>query len=107
MLKTHNILSKFNQKLGKGYVSFSLSAVDSCPGATGACKAVCYASKIERVYTRAQGGWSRRFDLMRDTPEQGEALLRQSISKLADGSTFRIHVSGDFFSSSYVMLWRG
>ena len=106
MLRAGNILSKSNRKLGTGYVSFSLAAVSSCPGATSACKSVCYASKLEKVYTSAQVGWARRFNLMRDTPEQGEALLRASISKLAPGSTFRIHVSGDFFSSAYVMMWR-
>ena len=106
-VKTLNLLSKQNQKLGKGIASWSISSGISCPGKTQACSA-CYADAMENQGPHAAAikkGWAKRYAMTFDL-DQLEQSLSKDLVKLPAGTPVRIHVSGDFHSSAYVMFWR-
>lgn len=85
-----------NSKLGRHVYTYSRTAgsVATCPGATAACEAVCYAQRMA-------------------TPENGLADLfdRNAVDTVdadglpADAEIVRIHVSGDFDSLRYIDSW--
>jgi hypothetical protein len=106
-VKTLNLLSKQNQKLGKGIASWSISSGVSCPGKTQACSA-CYADAMENQGPHAAAikkGWAKRYQMTFDL-DALESSLSKDLAKLAPGTPVRIHVSGDFHNSEYVMFWR-
>lgn len=103
------LLSKLNKKLGRNVRSWSILAGEACPGATAACLDVCYAGRMQTKGLHAKGihkGWKARLELAQSDPEAFEALMGKALSRLAPGTPVRIHVSGDFFSASYAMIWR-
>jgi len=103
--------------------AFGLLAGDdggSCPGATDACKSVCYAARTERVFSSARRLVAHNLELLRaaDGVDGMADLLEQAVGafKLAhrkaeakSGSSvpmvFRIHWDGDFFSTDYAEAW--
>ncbi len=92
------LLRNGNQKLGPSIGTFSLPAVDTCPGLTSTCAGVCYA----RRYTRRL-----HIDY---TPELEASKLDSFVSSLSHEATWksvvRVHVSGDFYDMAYVAKWR-
>ena len=93
--------------------SFGLQSQDSCPGATDACKAVCYVDRMK--YDAVVDLLDRNTEIMRscgDDVEEMVNVLRPGIAKFVRQSekygvkkVFRIHWSGDFYSRAYAQAW--
>lgn len=91
-----------NTKLGEAIWTFSLPAVDTCPGLTAACKAVCYALRGHFTH----GANKRRYEANYERslePDFAEQLIREIRDRGV--KYLRIHVSGDFYSAAYVDDW--
>jgi hypothetical protein len=98
------LISMSNTKIGK-IPSFSISAIDSCPGATTWCAKACYAVKVERIYKCAEKSYAENFEVAK-SPEfftLMDAEIKKLIAK--NINTFRLHVSGDFFDVRYIYNW--
>jgi hypothetical protein len=104
----------------KGANSFGLPSgvAFSCPGATSFCEKICYAGKLEKVYTGVRNvlmhNWNllngADFDTMHsliwDMLVSFEDETRKQIAKGVNASyDFRIHWDGDFFSRDYAEAW--
>jgi len=90
---------------------FSLLPVTSCPNCSD-CKDKCYALPSIKMYKNTRIKWAQNWHLAKFEPALLEDLINFQIHnelKLAEkqnkGLVFRIHESGDFFSSEYVELW--
>lgn len=92
------LLKNGNHKLGPNIGTFSLPAVETCPGLTGQCARVCYA----RRFTRRLG--------IDYTPELRATENARFVSLLVAEAMWkavvRVHVSGDFPSVEYVAKWK-
>ena len=104
--------------------TFGLSAgVDnSCPGATDLCSTVCYAGRLEAVYTTVGRMLAHNLVVLRacnDDVDAMTALLVPLVEEYLDAAgrrerrqgrtfprLFRIHWDGDFFSEPYARAWR-
>lgn len=104
----------------KGANSFGLPSgvAFSCPGATSFCEKICYAGKLEKVYSGVKniimGNWNALKDA---TIDEQTVLLSAMIAEfvaetdkqVAKGVKasydFRIHWDGDFFSRGYAEAW--
>lgn len=85
-----------NSKLGDHVYTFSRlpgRVNGTCPGATDACEAVCYA---KRMYTKANGLAELFY---RNTVDPNLSGLPD------DAEIVRIHVSGDFDTPGYIEQW--
>ncbi len=99
--KAKALLNLGNRKLGGTVHTFSLPAIDTCPGRSGLCEAACYATKgmmrfTQKTYVRA---WKE---------SKKRDFVRRMVGEIRDrGVTLlRIHVSGDFYSAAYIRKWR-
>jgi hypothetical protein len=103
--KQASIANTFGLPSGKLY---------SCPGATSVCETVCYAGKLEKVFTGVRKNLLHNWELVKDAnlatlvelidgmvSEFESECDRRGAEKL-----FRIHWDGDFFSVDYVSAWR-
>lgn len=104
----------------KGANSFGLPSgtAFSCPGATSFCEKICYAGKLEKIYSGVKNILMHNWELLKDaTDQQKHDLLLDMISEfvietnkqVAKGVKasydFRIHWDGDFFSRGYAQAW--
>ncbi|MCI4436574.1 MAG: hypothetical protein JHC33_07170 [Ignisphaera sp.] len=98
------VISPNNTKLGK-IPSFSLPAINSCPGRTTWCSNLCYADKVARIYKNAEKSYYTNMDAT--TKVDFVSLMNDEIAKLVKKNikTFRIHVSGDFYDVKYIYRW--
>lgn len=98
-------VSLSNNKLGN-IPSFSLPAKTTCPGSSPWCTQFCYAAKLERIYPNVKNAYSTNFNLVSSQPSVTETELAASIAKSTKvNKVFRLHVSGDFYSEEYIMMW--
>jgi len=86
----------------------------SCPGATSVCTTICYAGKLEKVFTSVRTVLNHNWDLLRDA-DYGTmvSLLSPMIDDFVKDcekwdaeKLFRIHWDGDFFNETYTEAWR-
>jgi hypothetical protein len=104
----------------KGANSFGLPSgtAFSCPGATSFCERICYAGKLEKVYTGVKNVLLHNWALLKDADYLTTwALLHEMISEFVSETDkqvakgvnatydFRIHWDGDFFSRDYAQAW--
>jgi hypothetical protein len=95
-------VSNGNEKLGR-IANFNLPPVETCPGASDACRKVCYARKAQRMYHNARDAWADNYAcVMRDAEWIVEMVEYINTRKI---KVFRIHTSGDFFDEPYIMAW--
>ena len=93
-----------NTKIGK-IPSFSISAIDSCPGATSWCSKACYAAKVERIYKNAATAYESNFNLTKE-PDFVKKMNIEIAKLTRKGvNVMRLHVSGDFYSVRYIYDW--
>lgn len=107
--------------------SFGLPAgVDfSCPGATSVCAAVCYAGKLEKIYSGVRkiltenlaallaartvdgmaGLLAGMVDSFRADCDKEDAKRSKKGTGVPVKRVFRIHWDGDFFSHDYAEAW--
>jgi hypothetical protein len=99
-----NIANAFGLPAGKAY---------SCPGATEYCESICYAGKLEKVYTNVRKALINNFDILRNASMyEMTTMLDDMITEFeaecdrkSANRLFRIHWDGDFFSTDYTMAW--
>lgn len=104
----------------KGANSFGLPSglAFSCPGATSFCEKICYAGKLEKVYSGVRNILMQNWDALKDAdiPTMTNLLSAmiaefvaetdKQVSKGVKASyDFRIHWDGDFFSRDYAKAW--
>lgn len=102
MRRQRPLLLSGNSKLGNSISTWSIPAVDSCPGSTKLCRTVCYATqhrfRFEQTRRRLAWNWeqSRRPDfinrMVREIRVQGVLVMR-------------VHVAGDFPDVEYTERW--
>ena len=93
-----------NSKLGEGVYAFSLPHGKdwSCPEATELCESICYVDNYIMRRPRILKSYQENFEIaMR--PDFGK-ILKLTLS-LLPSCILRIHVSGDFFSITYIRAW--
>src|SRR3972149_8880586 len=95
-------ITQGNKKLNGQIATFSLPPVKSCPNA-GACKKYCYAKKAFRLYKTTEKAWTKNMEVTKK-PYFTDLMIDQ-IKELKDITTFRIHVSGDFYNQKYFDSW--
>lgn len=91
-------LSKGNHKTGRNVLTYSRAPIVSCPGASDACKGVCYALKAYRFYTETKIQWDG------NAKENGAPELPKP-KRNGERTLLRIHVSGDFDTAEYIDSW--
>lgn len=85
----------------------------SCPGATPDCLKVCYAGKLEKIFSGTRNllmyNWALVKDAgITDTVVMIDAMLKEfsdECDKYGAEKLFRIHWDGDFFSMNYTEAW--
>lgn len=103
--KRSAIMNTFGLPSGKAY---------SCPNATSICEKICYAGKLERVYTSVKEVLLYNWNLIKDADfDTMVSLLDDMVTafelecKAKDAEQiFRIHWDGDFFSDTYAYAWK-
>lgn len=103
MTKTSNtkywaILSPGNIKTGDT-ASFDIPPITTCPGATELCKRLCYAVSLHYKPVVANK-YAHNYSFSLDAN-----FAPYMIRRIPCNATFRIHVSGDFYSAEYVRKW--
>lgn len=96
-----HVTRKGNKKVGLIY-SWSITAGVSCTGKTSYCLKRCYAIKTAHRYMHARKRWDRNFEIAQR--KDFAQLLTAALAQLG-ANLMRIHVSGDFFSSKYLLAW--
>lgn len=104
----------------KGANSFGLPSgvAFSCPGATSFCEKICYAGKLEKVYTGVKNVLMHNWNLLNGANLATMQVLltgmiaefvQETDKQVAKGVNatydFRIHWDGDFFSRDYAQAW--
>lgn len=103
--KTATIANAFGLPAGNAF---------SCPGATTFCDNVCYANRLEKVYTGVRNVLTHNFDALRNASYAEMVVMLGNMvrefeaecDKKGADKLFRIHWDGDFFSLSYALAWR-
>jgi ferredoxin len=99
--------------------AFGLPSVDTCPGATSVCLADCYAEALTRIRPATAAMLARNLATLRAAGtvpamtgllgDAVDAYRRELTLAQARGVTvarvFRIHWSGDFYSTDYARAW--
>jgi hypothetical protein len=91
-----------NSKLGAKIASWSLPAIDTCPGATEFCKGLCYATRSHFASKHVQALYARNEKLSRRPDFVAKVIAELTRHPV---ETVRIHVSGDYYSVAYVNKW--
>jgi hypothetical protein len=102
--KTPKVSNAFGLPSGKAY---------SCPGQTSICEKVCYAGKLEKIFTGFRNVMLENWDNVKDATRQEltdgiSAMIdefRKECDKKGAPKAFRIHHDGDFFSTDYACAW--
>jgi hypothetical protein len=103
--KRSAIANTFGLPSGKQY---------SCPYATSICERICYAGKLEKMYSSVREVLLHNWNLLKDADLETMANLLDDMvaafrldCKSKDVEMlFRIHWDGDFFSDTYTKAWR-
>ena len=90
----------------------------SCPGQTAFCERICYAGKLEKIYSGVKNILVHNWELLKDADiptmtgllsdmiaefiVETETLIAKGVKASMD---FRIHWDGDFFSRDYAIAW--
>jgi hypothetical protein len=98
------MLATKNTKLGNGVVSWNLPAKSTCPGASEACKAVCYATKGFHVFKIVKRSQERNKKLWR-SKEWVDTMVQHITKRYKSIKAVRIHSSGDFYTKTYIQKW--
>jgi len=85
----------------------------SCPSATDFCSTICYAGKLEKIYTNVKSALIRNWEALQDksTEELYDILsgmiaeFNAECDKRGADKLFRIHWDGDFFAPHYTAAW--
>ncbi len=90
-----------NEKIGNIF-SFSLPGKITCPGASEWCLKKCYGYRYEIRRPNCRSAYLMNLVLTEDS-EQFTRMMIGIIPRIIP--SFRIHVSGDFYNSEYILSW--
>ena len=94
-------LSEPNSKLGSVW-GWSIPAVKTCPGATSACMQSCYAKRGNFAFPKVMEFFASNLEAA-ESPHFIDNMVSLIMAKGC--RTFRIHISGDFYSAEYIKKW--
>ena len=102
--KRSAIANTFGLPSGKQY---------SCPGATSVCERICYAGKLEKMYSSVREVLLHNWNALKDASRTDMAVMldimvnafKYECEEKGVEKLFRIHWDGDFFSSEYAHAW--
>ena len=89
----------------------------SCPGASSFCEKICYANKLEKIYSGVRNVLIHNFQELvyadyLDGISGMTLLIREMLNEFRAEcdkrdavKAFRIHWDGDFFSTEYAIAW--
>lgn len=109
------LLSRHNEKLGERVASFSLPAVETCPGRSRGCSGViktgpqskgsrrCYVLALYRRRPALLKGHRRNLAAVADLKAFARRMIREVRFRQIDA--VRVHVAGDFHSAAYCKAW--
>ena len=92
-------ISPGNAKTGDEW-SFDIPAIETCPGRSELCASKCYAAQLMRVYKNVDAKYQRNLSLARSFD-----FVTYMVDTIPANVSFRIHVSGDFYSVQYIQDW--
>lgn len=86
------------RRWGTPVFNWNLRAIETCPGRTSLCEALCYADR---------GRYTAQIAKYRANKAIAENFLAivERVENLPKGSWLRIHASGDFYSADYIAKW--
>lgn len=99
-----DLFGKGNGKLGD-VLTFSLPAIDTCPGASGLCKGCCYATRGRYFVTRVQAALKRNWEYSKHSDFAETAVQLINNYQRKNVKIFRIHPSGDLYDAEYASKW--
>lgn len=102
MTTSRNLLTRGNGKLGEAIYSWSIPAIETCPGRSNLCETHCYARNGNFRRPTVQDILQLNLDAALQT--NFEARIVKEIRRRGI-RTLRVHVSGDFFDPCYAMKW--
>jgi Gene product 88 len=96
------LLIRGNKKLGRDIYAWNLPVLTTCPGASSACSACCYATKGHFRWPSSRQRYRENLlaSLRPDFPRVMAEELRLRGAKIV-----RPHSSGDYYSAEYVGKW--
>jgi hypothetical protein len=96
------LLSLGNDKLGATIHSWSIPAVQTCPGRSCTCERVCYATHGRFLTAQSKAAMRWRWQQSK-RPDFAERMLDEVFRRGV--LVCRIHVAGDFYSPGYLSKW--
>jgi len=97
--KLTDLFNKGNAKLGKNVLTWSISAVHTCPGRSKLCEGLCYADKSFFKMASVRGKHHKNWQFsQRDD-------LTKLLKEVKHGTLLRIHVAGDIYDAAYAKKW--
>jgi Gene product 88 len=93
------LLSLGNDKLGATIHSWSIPAVQTCPGRSCTCERVCYATHGRFLTAQSKAAMRWRWQQSK-RPDFAERMLDEVFRRGV--LVCRIHVAGDFYSPGYL-----
>ena len=102
--KVANVSNAFGLLSGRDY---------SCPAQTSACEKVCYAGRLEKVFTGFRKVMEHNYNAVKNASYEDlvsslDSIIKDFIKesdKRKSAKVFRIHHDGDFFSNTYAKAW--
>lgn len=98
------LLVRGNEKTGRSVRTWSIPAVDTCPGSTIACREFCYATGHRYNMPSVRQALADKWKAALETDTFIEQMSAE-LSHLRPGTVIRLHASGDFFSVGYIRAW--
>lgn len=99
---TRTLLGHGNSKLGRSIHTFSLPAVQTCPGSTPVCRQECYALTHFFRTPSVREALLRSYRATQ-SPDFRARMVREIRRRQV--TTLRVHVSGDLYSVPYARDW--
>jgi hypothetical protein len=95
-------LAKGNTKLGPLVQSWSIPAIQTCPGASALCKKLCYATRGFYNMANVIASLEKNLELARS-----KEFVPVIVAELREKQTTicRVHCAGDFFNRRYIRQW--
>jgi hypothetical protein len=102
LMVTKNDIARGNEKLDSRIGIWNLPCQLSCPASTAFCREYCYAKKAEAMYKGVLPSRLRHYlsSLREDFVDEMIKAIKDSGARV-----IRIHESGDFYSTDYLLKW--
>lgn len=98
-------ISNGNQKMGN-IPSFSLPAgLTCCGGRNAPCFEDCYAERLAKIRPSVREAYEDNLRMLNGNMKECEKFLHLYFDGINSPRLFRIHVSGDFYSTDYMRMW--